>query len=134
MVKFSPRTFLWIAVGSVVGATLRSWLAIVATGVFVPNVLGSLVLGAGTVLLTTATEQQRPVDHLIGLTTGFCGSLTSFSTVMLGIAQRLPGDHQEVADTAGLGDSLVGLGAMVACGLAAIILGRRLGHALATPT
>lgn len=134
MVKFSPQTFWWVALGSVIGASLRSWLDVVSSGVFIPNVAGSLVLGMGAALMASTSHEPRAAHRLIGLTTGFCGSLTSFSAVMVGIAQRLPGRHQEVADTAGLTSSLVELVAMVVCGLVAITVGRWLGRTLATPT
>jgi fluoride exporter len=61
---------------------------------FLVNVVGAVILGAVAALPTgwlPAHELTRPA---IG--TGFCGGLTTFSTMSLEIYQRLPG-HPEVA-------------------------------------
>lgn len=94
-----------IAVGGLAGATARwfiggatlsksddHWLQLddglsVVTSTTLANVLGCLLLGGLTVLLArTADEKLRRT--LIALTTGFCGSLTTFSSFAVEAVQR----------------------------------------------
>ena len=98
-----------IAAGGVAGASLR-WLVTRETGTdggwfayspgtsfgveltfpwqtLLVNVLGCLALGALTVLLVRA-QPARP-RLLLASATGFCGSLTTFSTFAVDVAERL---------------------------------------------
>lgn len=83
----------WVALGGALGAMLR--LALVTRcglrppwGTLLVNMLGSIALGFGMVL-----ESQLPAWLMIGFGTGFCGTLTTFSsfvveTVELGRRRR----------------------------------------------
>jgi len=82
------------------------------------NVVGSVVLGwVATLLLQTpaSNDQQR---GLLALSSGFCGSLTTFSSFVVDVAENL----RSGSLTAGLG-SLV---ASVVLGGLAVLLGHRL--------
>lgn len=79
--------YLAVAAGGAGGAMLRYWMSGAVQGLsgegfpwgtLAVNVLGSLMLGA---LLQMSTERLvfSPGTRLL-LTTGFCGSLTTFST------------------------------------------------------
>lgn len=76
-------TVLWVALGALVGAPLRLFADRVATarrgrgsvlGTLTVNVLGSVVLG----VLLGRSDVSPAVLALVG--TGFCGTLTTFST------------------------------------------------------
>lgn len=79
--------YLSIALGGALGAVLRYWLSGVMqalTGSALPvgtltvNALGSFILGA--VMLWSTERFLIPVETRLLLTTGLCGSLTTFST------------------------------------------------------
>jgi fluoride exporter len=104
---------LLVALGAAVGAPLRltvsHWTrerlgASPPVGTLAVNVVGSLVLGA---LVGAAVDGS--VLALVG--TGFCGALTTFSTLALELWDALD-DDRPVAAAANLGLSLVlGIGA-----------------------
>lgn len=78
---------IWVFIGGGVGSLVRYGLQLVGgpkTGIFpfatlVANVVACLVLGFMTVILL-----QKPESRTLGLllTTGFCGGLSTFSTLM----------------------------------------------------
>lgn len=75
-------------------------------GVLVANVVGSLVLGVLTGLTTT-----RTVDPQLRLlvATGFCGGLTTFSTLMAELVNLVEGDDEHAGAWPALGWALVSL-------------------------
>lgn len=95
------RTLAAVAAGGLAGAALR-W-ALVAHGpdgrwpwaVFLVNVAGSFVLG---LIVTRWVSGDRRLLRL-GLGTGFCGALTTFSTLTVDVATMLR--TERVADAAG---------------------------------
>lgn len=113
-------TILAAAAGGAFGASLRyAFLALVqggALGIFLLNVAGSLALG-----LFVASGEGRPEFLTVFLGTGLLGALTTFSTFS-GDAVRL-----FVANPA---QSALYVGASVALGIAAFLIGLALGRAL----
>jgi len=78
---------------------------------FVANIAGALILGY------VATRLRDGRARLL-LGTGFCGALTTFSTLQLELLHMLDASHFALAAAYAL--------ASVALGLAAVTLGRRL--------
>lgn len=115
------RIAAFVAIGGVAGAGVR-WAILEAAsrdgwwpwGVFVANVVGCLVLG---VLVATLRAPDAPMA--LGLTVGFCGALTTFSSFAVDLALWL--DEGEWAR------GLLYLAVSFAAGGAAFFLGRRLG-------
>lgn len=108
-------TALLVVIGALVGAPLRLWITRTAVrigrdpaaGTLVVNVVGSAVLGA----FSGASGVHPAVLALVG--TGFCGTLTTFSTfgadvVRLAEFRRLVGALAYVTATL-----VLGLGAAV---------------------
>jgi CrcB protein len=119
-----------VAVGGVLGGALRYavGLALPAApvafpwAVFAVNTAGAFVLA---VLLVLVLEVLPPTTYLRPLVgTGFCGALTTFSSVATGVDQLLD------RGSAGLAAGYVA--ASLAAGLAAVVAGTVLGR-LAAP-
>ncbi len=86
---------------------------------FVANVVGAFVLGYVATHLherVSGSDYRRPL-----LTTGFCGALTTFSTLQLELLRML--DHGEV------GLAVAYVTASLVAGLAAVVLGTRIVRA-----
>lgn len=112
--------FAGLAAAGIAGACLR-WAVTEAVNdplatLLVVNSAGAFILG---VLLRTH-EAHSPVRLCVGV--GFCGSLTTFSTLAAEIAERI--DHGQVAYAVGFTALTVGVG------LAAVVAGSRLGTGL----
>jgi len=94
-----------IALGGVAGAATRSGIVellpngVVPWGVLVANVLGSAVLGWAATRLLQLPAAPRSRRKLLALSSGFCGSLTTFSAFAVDIADSL----REGATSWGLG-------------------------------
>lgn len=116
-----------IFIGGALGALLRAGLAEAFPAgdaawpwaTFVVNIVGAALLGYWFTTLSH-TSYRRPL-----LTTGFCGALTTFSTVQVELLEML--------DAGRVGLALVYLGVSVAAGLlaaqGATAAGRREGPA-----
>jgi CrcB protein len=126
---FDLRRLAAIYVGGVLGALARVGLAEAAphgTGgwpwaTFAVNMVGALLLG-----YFVARLRDHPEDSLAHpfLTTGICGTLTTFSTMQLELFQMVEGGRL------GLGAAYVG--ATLAAGFVFIRLGIALERQLAT--
>lgn len=74
-----------VAIGAILGALLRFWLQRLAnasplypTGTLFVNVIGSFILG-----LVVGWAGVQPHPWFQGISAGFCGSLTTFSSISL---------------------------------------------------
>jgi CrcB protein len=115
-----------VAVGGVAGGALRyqvgRWLpdgpASFPWAVFAVNTAGALVLALLLVLVLEVLPPTTYLRPLVG--TGFCGALTTFSSVTTGVDQLAGRGHAGLA--AGY------LAASLAAGLAAALAGIALGR------
>lgn len=114
-----------IAAGAIAGALLRFWLqralnlsAFSPIGTFVVNMMGSFILGVAT---SYFAYRQFPV-LFYGISAGFCGSFTTFSSIAMEIFTlfRL---HSPIRG------AIYGLITAIG-GLVAVGIGYALGHAL----
>lgn len=118
--KFDLRMLAAIYAGGVLGALIRVGLAEAAPQgsgewpwpTFAVNMAGALLIG-----YFVARLRDHPEDGLAHpfLTTGVCGTLTTFSTLQLELFQLLDGGHMAlaaayVAATVGAGFAFVRLG------------------------
>lgn len=100
--KFDFRRLAAIYAGGVLGALARVGLAQAMPhgpdswpwGTFAVNMAGALLLG-----YFFARLRDRPEDSLAHpfLTTGICGTLTTFSTVQLELFEMIDGGHFAIA-------------------------------------
>lgn len=114
------RDLILVASGAIPGALLRWRLAeglgsgpAVINGITLANLLGCLVLG---LLLARPDATGR---RMLALGIGFCGSLTTFSTWMLQVADALRSGHA--------GDAVVVLTGGLLGGVALVALGYWIG-------
>ncbi len=119
--RFGP-----IAVGGALGTLLRYWLELqlgsavgFPLGIFVANVTGAFIIGVTLTLLPIASSRSGPLLRLF-LATGFCGGLTTLSTLAVAIATALM--------KLGIGAALWYAGATIAAGVVAAIAGRGAGR------
>ncbi|KAH0602579.1 uncharacterized protein H6S33_008660 [Morchella sextelata] len=89
-------TFGWLTVFSILGTLARLGLTALTTYPGAPLVGGVIWANfTGSAIMGFLVEDQRLSRHnpslplYIGLTTGFCGSLTSFSSFLLGVFENL---------------------------------------------
>jgi fluoride exporter len=124
--RIRPRVVAAVAVGGLVGGALRYavGLALPASptgfpwAVLAVNTAGALVLA---LLLVQVLEVLPPTTYLRPLVgTGFCGALTTFSSVVTGADQLVARGHAGLA--AGY------LAASLGAGLAAAVCGAALGR------
>jgi CrcB protein len=117
---FDLRRLAAIYAGGVIGALARVGLAEATPhapggwpwGTFAVNMIGALLLG-----YFFARLSDHPEDSLVHpfLTTGICGTLTTFSTVQLELFEMVDGGH--------LGRATVYLGATLALGFLCVRAG-----------
>jgi CrcB protein len=115
LLRREVEALLWVAAGAVPGALLRWHWAQGWHGTLLANLLGALVLGG---LLPLQRAHPR---ILLILGVGFCGSLTTFSTWMLELADALGGGQPNQALMV-LGGNL--MGGLVAVGLGQTLMQR----------
>jgi fluoride exporter len=121
------KTVLAIAVGGALGALARYGLGTAVTsrtgtgfpwGTFVVNVSGAFVVG---LLFVLFTEWFDPAEWLrAGLTIGFLGAYTTFSTLAL--------DSVLLAEDARLGAAAFNALGSLAAGLVAVVAGWAVGR------
>lgn len=120
------RSTAAVALGGVAGATAR-WGLVELAGdpsgwpwaVFVANLVGCAVMG----LLVGGCRPALHTVPLVGLTAGFCGALTTFAAFAVDLAMFLRDDRIPL---------FVGyLSASLVAGVAAFLLGQRVGTDLA---
>ena len=119
-------TLVIIAVGATCGAALRYSVSVWAAqrfgimfpyGTLLVNVCGSFLLG--TFLTLAAARPWVSSDLRLLVSTGFCGSLTTFSTFGYETVQLFQQGHYLTGVLYALGSVLLGLGA-VALGMALV--------------
>jgi CrcB protein len=121
--RFELRRLVAIYAGGVIGALARVGLAEAAPhgpgewpwATFAVNMVGALLLG-----YFVARLRDHPEDSLAHpfLTTGICGTLTTFSTLQLELFELVEGGH--------LGLATAYVGATLAAGYAFVRLGMAL--------
>jgi CrcB protein len=130
-----PRAIAAVFAGGVVGTLARAGLAEAAPptpghwpwATFAANVAGAFVLG-----LIATHHGQRPLLSIYRrplLGTGFCGALTTFSTMQLELLRMLDAGRLGLAALYALGSIVAGYGGVIA----ATILIRRSGAATTGP-
>lgn len=87
-------------------------------GIFAANIIGSFIIGITLTLLPLVSLRAGPLLRLF-LATGFCGGLTTLSTLAVSLAEQITR----------LGFGVAGLYAIitVSAGVGAAILGRIIG-------
>jgi CrcB protein len=119
-IGFDLRRLAAIYVGGAIGALVRVGLADAAShevghwpwATFAANMIGALLLGYFVARLRD--HPQDSVAHPF-LTTGICGTLTTFATLQLELFEMLEGGHTALAATY--------LGATLAAGFLSVRLG-----------
>ncbi len=114
MTQLDRRELAAIALGGAIGALMRVWLVteFAASGVQWPwvtlavNVAGAVALGYFATRLAERLPQSTYRRPLLG--TGFCGALTTFSTVQVELLKML--EHGRYGLAAGYGGTSVLLG------------------------
>jgi CrcB protein len=127
--RIDLRLVAAVAVGGFVGGLVRyavgeAWPTPSGSfpwATFTVNTVGAFVLALLVVLVLEVLPPTRYVRALVG--TGFCGALTTFSSVATGVDQLVAHGHAAVA--------IAYVVASLAAGLAAGLLGLGLGRALA---
>lgn len=122
MTRFDPRPLAAIYVGGVLGALARVGLSVATPhgpdgwpwATFAVNMAGALLLGYFVTRL-----RDHPEDSLAHpfLTTGICGTLTTFSTLQLELFEMIDAGHLGLAG-AYVGATLVAGYAFVRLGIA----------------
>lgn len=127
--RIDPRLVAAVAAGGFVGGLARyavgeAWPTPSGTfpwATFTVNTVGAFVLALLVVLVLEVLPPTRYLRALVG--TGFCGALTTFSSVATGVDQLVAHGRAAVA--------IAYVVASLAAGLAAGLLGLGLGRALA---
>jgi CrcB protein len=121
LIRFPP-----IAIGGALGALLRYWLELhlgstvgFPMGIFVANIVGAFIIGITLTLLPIITPRSGPTLRLL-IATGFCGGLTTLSTLAVSLAQAIV--------QRGFDSALWYASATIGAGVAAAFAGRLLSR------
>ncbi|MBS7660013.1 MAG: fluoride efflux transporter CrcB [Candidatus Bathyarchaeia archaeon] len=124
MEKLRLAEFIFLALGAVAGAYLRYRITRlpIAIGnlpinILIVNVLGSFVLGLFSALTTVLSFEEK---YVLLVAVGFCGSLTTMSSLQLEVANHL--------DNRRLSLAVLEIIANVGFSLIALIMGRLIGY------
>jgi fluoride exporter len=111
------REVLAVCLGGIVGAVLRTLLAgwmphdpdAWPWATFIVNLFGAFVLG----VTVTAIHERHAFRRRL-LATGFCGALTTFSTMQLELLRMLDADALALAAAYLVASIALGLGSVIA--------------------
>ena len=115
----TSQDLIAVVIGGTAGAMTRAEAGVVLSvrpgqwpwATFLVNIAGAFILG----YVATRLHRQRPL-----LGTGFCGALTTFSTMQLELLTML--------DVGREGLAMAYAAVSVVLGLAAAVMGQRVGH------
>jgi len=130
--RFDPQRLAAIYLGGVLGALARVGLAEAAPhgvgswpwATFAANMAGALLLG---LLVAALRGHAAESPGFALLTTGLCGTLTTFATLQLELYEMLDGGHLALAASYAA-ISIIGGLALVRLGAGAARRGDSLGH------
>ncbi len=117
-----------VLVGGAIGTVLRFWLEVhlgsslrFPLGIFVANIGGAFIIGITLTLLPLVSIRSGPFLRLL-VATGFCGGLTTLSTLAVSLA--------EAAGALGFAPAVIYAGVTIVAGVVAAMLGRALAQLL----
>ena len=117
-----------VLIGGAVGATLRFWLEVhlgsslrFPLGIFVANICGAFIIGITLTLLPLVSIRSGPFLRLL-IATGFCGGLTTLSTLAVSLAEAIV--------RLGFAPAITYASATIVAGVLAAIVGRALASFL----
>lgn len=117
-----------VLVGGAIGAVLRFWLEVhlgsslrFPLGIFVANIGGAFIIGITLTLLPLVSIRSGPFLRLL-VATGFCGGLTTLSTLAVSLA--------EATVALGFAPAVIYAGVTIVAGVVAAMVGRALAQLL----
>ncbi|WP_298341905.1 CrcB family protein [Ferrimicrobium sp.] len=120
-----------VLIGGAIGAVLRFWLEVhlgsslrFPLGIFVANIGGAFIIGITLTLLPLVSVRSGPILRLL-IATGFCGGLTTLSTLAVSLAETIV--------RLGFAPAITYASATIIAGVLAAILGRDLAYFVFRP-
>ncbi len=117
-----------VLIGGAIGAVFRLWLEVhlgsslrFPLGIFVANIGGAFIIGMTLALLPIVSIRSGPFLRLL-IATGFCGGLTTLSTLAVSLAEAIV--------ALGFTPAVLYAGVTIATGVLAATLGRALAQLL----